>query len=251
MATIFRVLLAALLLAANSQPQIIIIAKKKAGGGGGGTVTFDVAGAGTTAFSGTTIAADHTVTNALTNTVVLGLLSWQNGGAAGGVTSCTYNGNAMTELWDFRETDVGLQGTAAYIYANGTGDGTAHSLSCTVSANITGNGGLTLTTISASGANQSTPNRTPVTDSITATSTLSITVSDAVSGDLVVDGISIYGETAAPTTTQTSRQTFANVGGNSWSAAVSTAAASGSTNMGYGFSANERYAAIGAVAIRP
>lgn len=214
---------------------------------GGGSVTFDVIGINTTIFSGTAISGSHTVTNALVNSAVVAILSWEVDYAT--VSSCTYNGSSMTQMWNFRETGANISGSAGFIIPTGTGDGTAHTLSCTTGAAATN--GTTLLSLSFGGVNQATPFRTASTANIDTTSgSASLVVSNAASGDMVVDGFTNWSDALAAVSTQTIR--LSHNSGNGYSGYTSTAAATGSTTMGYNsFTTTEHFSAFGAAAVRP
>lgn len=239
-------LFGALSLCGQYNAQALLASQKIAAAGG--SVTLDVVGAGASpCCSGTTVTAAHTITNALTNTAVIGIVAWQQDSST--VSGCTWNGTTMTAMWNFRETLVNFQGSAGFILATGTGDGVSHNLVCTFGGTIAN--GAALMTYSVTGANQSTPFRTAfTTQADTLAGSISLTVSNAVTGDFVIDGLSIT-NSASSTSTQTSRSTKINVGGNSWSGQTSSAAPSGSVNMGYTFATTEFFIAFGAAAIRP
>lgn len=218
----------------------------------GGTVTLDVVGAGTTMIGSTTIAANHTVTNGLTDTAVVALVQWELDSAT--VTSCTYNGNAMTQMWNYRETLAGVMGSAGFVYANGVGDGSAHSVSCTFPVSQA-SAGAALTTVSFYNVNQSTPSRTaattPASYDCSSTTSISLVVGSATNTDQVVDGYVLYNDNpATATTTKTVVQNHANVQFNNFATYTSRAAATGSTTMGYTIgNKNPHYCAYGAAPI--
>lgn len=218
------------------------------------SVLFDVAGAGTSSTGVSSLTAAHTVTNAITNAVVVALVGLDSG--SNDVTGCTFNGTAMTQMWDFRETVLNGFRTVGYILAVGTGDGIAHNVVCSFT-NATGQSGLI--TESYSGANQSTPFRTAFTANLSGggasgcniAGSVSLTVSNAISGDIVIDMMATNHQTSLAST-QTLVNSFLNIAGNNTSVLGSRALATGSTNMGYTFPTSpEQCGAIGAAAIRP
>lgn len=217
---------------------------------GGGSVSLDVVGAGsaTCCTGSTSVSATHTITNALTNTAVVAIISWQFTAAT--VNGCTWNGSAMTQMWNFRETGASISGSAGFIIPTGTGDGTSKTVTCTFSATVTDSYGLT--TMSFSGVNQTTPARTAFTNSVTGSTVTSVSVSvtNSTSGDIVVDGCSGY-NMGTSTSTTTLRQNFDAVAGNSMYHYVSSAAPTGSQTMGYTFASTTPYIACGAAAVRP
>ncbi len=228
-----------------------------AGIGGGPpstSVAFDVAGAGTSGSGVSSLTAAHTVTNAIVNAVVVALAGLDNG--ANDVTGCTFNGTSMTQMWNLRETALNGYRSVGFILAVGTGDGVAHNVVCSFTNT---NGQSALITESLSGVNQSTPNRSAFTASLTGggasgcniAGSISLTVSNAVAGDIVVDELTINHQTSLAST-QTLVKSFLNIGGNNTSVLGSRASAIGSTNMGYTFPTSpEQCGAIGAAAIRP
>jgi hypothetical protein len=211
-------------------------------------VSFDVAGAGTTV-SNTVISANHTITNGVTNSAVVATLHWVG---STHTASCTHNGNPMTQMWLYRETNANYSYSAAYIIAAGTGDGTAYAVSCTVSGSAVDMG---MQTLSFYNVNQTTPYRTPVTQSITGTATsFSVTVANAQDRDMVVDAATLY-PVANPdvsTSAQTLRASLRRIRGNTFSGVTSTADATGSTVMGYAnMNGSTHYISFGAAALIP
>lgn len=222
--------------------------------GGGGSVSFDVAGAGTSSTGVSSLTAAHTVTNSITLAAVVALVGMAS--TSNDVTGCTFNGTAMTQMWDFRETQLGGYRTVGYILPVGTGDGVAHNAVCSFTNT---NGETALITESYSGVNQSTPNRAAFTAALSGSGTngcniagsVSLAVTNAVTGDIVIDLLSINHQTSLASS-QTLVKSFLNIAGNSNSVLGSRASASGSTNMGYTFPTSpEQCGSIGAAAIRP
>lgn len=217
---------------------------------GGGSVTLDVVGSGVASCctGSTSVSTNHTITNGLTNTAVVVILSWQLTDPT--VNGCTHNGNAMTQMWNFQESAVNYSGSAGFIIATGTGDGTSKTVTCTFTSTVSES--YALTTISFGGVNQSTPARSAFTGTVlgTTSTSVSVSVTNSTSGDIVVDGCSSY-NAGALTSTTTLRQNFNAVAGNNMYHYVSTAAPSGSQTMGYTFASSTPYIACGAAAIRP
>lgn len=222
-----------------------------AGGGAATAPTFDVAGAGTSGSTVSSLTAAHTVTNGITNAVVIAVIGGD--GFPATVTGCTFNGTTMTAMWNTRETQINVYGQAGFILPVGTGDGVAHNVVCTIGATA---GQAALITESWSGVNQSTPNRTAFTTNLSGgggsgcniAGSVSLNVSNAVSNDAVVDGITMNHPFTG--TTQTIVKSFGNIGGNNTSVYGSRAAATGATTMGYTFPTSpEVCGAFGAAAI--
>lgn len=224
------------------------------GGGGGPTIAFDVAGAGTSSTGVSSLTSAHTVTNGITLSVVVALVGMAS--TTNDVTGCTFNSISMTQMWDFRETQLGGYRTVGYILPVGTGDGVSHNVICSFT---NANGESALVTESWSGVNQSTPNRSAFTAGLTGggangcdiAGSVSLTVSNAVSGDAVVDLMSINHQTSLASS-QTLVKQFLNIAGNNNSVLASRASATGSTNMGYTFPTSpEQCGSIGAAALIP
>ena len=252
-----RTIMSIILLASSLSAQMLVPIVAGTEPAAGGTVTFSSVATGYSYGGGAgPVPTNATVGTGLTNSAVVVLLAWEGVNPVGSDTagtlpaSATYNGHAMTQLWNARNTlgSLAYGGSSAWIYANGTGDGTAHPAAVT----------LGFTTYSArldvlvfGGVNQSTPNRTcpTVVTADTSSGSASITVANAVSGDMVVDGMNISGSATGVTSTKTSRKlTF---DGNNVTGATSTAAATGSTAMGYTFAASEKMVTLGACALIP
>lgn len=215
-------------------------------------IAFDVAGAGGNS-TGTTITAAHTVTSSITKSVVVAIVAWnQSGAPAATISGCTHNGNTMTQMWNHRETALNSYGSAGFVIATGTGDGASHNVVCTFG--FTASSGASLLTTSWSGVNQSTPARTAATpfdfDSTNNSPAVQITVSNAVSGDMVIDGLSL-GSATSSTSSKTSRATDVNYLGTNASNQHSSAAATGSTVMGYTIRAAETIGTLNAAALQP
>lgn len=192
-------------------------------GSSGSSITFDVASAITTAAASTSISWSHTV-GASAHPVLIVLLEGGSGGA------CTFNSVSMTSLG--RQVDgAGASNLQVFILANpATG---AHTVSCTgISSNDQGGA-----SVSFFGVNQGntvgTTWRTPVSGNNGGggATTVTITASNAVSGDMVIDGAASFNATLTPDVSQT--QTFNGIcpGGSSERLASSYKIATGSTVM--------------------
>lgn len=244
-----RLILSAFLLATLLSAQGVVV-RRRVVAAASSSVTIDAVSSGTTTAGGAgvkTIADGLTVTSGRSNSAVIAVLDWNGTNTAAQLTGCTYNSVAMAPMWRVTDT-IALQRTAAFIVAAGTGDGVSHNAVCTFTNDLNANG-VTMWLASFYHVNQTSPARMGYTALVDATGSTSLTVTNAVSGDFVVDGISMYG--GVPSTTQTSRGSVNNVFGNGYQVRFSSTASSvtGSTVMGYTWDAVERYAAFGAAAI--
>lgn len=220
----------------------------------GVSVSFDAAGGGATDVSGTatSISANHTVTNGVANSVVVAVVHWAHvstGSAT--VSSCTYNGSSMTQMWNFTETNASIYGSAGYVFSNGTGSGVAHAAQCTFGT--APDTGIFLETASFYNVNQSTPLRasSAVTSSISvaANGLVEETISNAQNGDAVVDAETVNNGTSCGTAVNTSIHAFNNPGGVGFDGCSSYALATGSTLTGYTGLTNGNSAALGGAAL--
>jgi hypothetical protein len=226
---------------------MIIVIKKPATGGG--SVIFDVAGTGAVMGGSSTISASHTITNGLTNTAVVAIVLVR--GSSVTISGCTHNSNAMTEMWNVVNTTFSLNvRSAGFVIATGTDVNVSRTVLCTF--NTTVGDGNALYTSSYSGVNQSTPYRTASTNTgLTDAGTATVTVANAVTGDVVVDGMFTY-TTTPGTSSTTLRSSNSNLFGEQTSMATSTAASTGSQVMSYtSLPAGGNTWAIGAAPIRP
>jgi len=108
-------------------------------------------------------------------------------GTIGNVTACTYNGVSMgTGLWNIQPTGHGLRGIAFGLKGPATG---AHNIVGTITG---ANDGVTVTAVSYTGVDQTTPIGTAVTNNSGAgtSATATVTVSSA-AAELILGGIII------------------------------------------------------------
>lgn len=175
---------------------------------------------------------------------VVMIFAWQGFAA---LTGATFDGGAATAMWNFRETIFGIQGVAGFVKTGGSWSGAK-----AVAATFTGTAG-TIAWVGSSWSGveqvQASCFRTAVTKSINPNLSDSVVVANAVSGDVVVDGVHI-GTTVYGTTNQTYRANRDDIAGNNESIGHSSAAASGSTTMQYTY-ASEQIGALGAAALIP
>jgi hypothetical protein len=140
--------------------------------------------------------------------------------------TCTYNGVTTTFLLD-QVDGISLFHTAAFILPNPA------SGSNTVSCSVSSSGGFLIgQATSWTGVNQTIPNRTAIGANTPTGSTTNIVVSNAVSGDMVVDTVVVYSASViTPGGTQTQRFEQTNVASNSTTIGSSSKSAAGSTTM--------------------
>jgi hypothetical protein len=180
------------------------------GGGGGGTLTFDAAGG--SAGSGTTLTFSHTCTGA--DRILFVGVSWQGNGIT--ISSVTYNGVAMSELWDVAHSSLGAYHSGGLILANPATGANDVVITFSGSADLSSAGSVSFTD-----ADTSSPNRTAVTADGSST-TASVNASDAVSGDIVVDAATCALNAIAVGADQTSRYEDDAILGSNQSLSVST-----------------------------
>lgn len=183
--------------------QLILTAQTPAGGGGG--ITFDATGGFARdlggAFSDVTV--PHTCSGS-DRALFVSVQNASNGALT--ITSVTYNGDAMTQLWVL-DTSSGVEAkNAGYILINP--DTGANNIVITIS----GNGGGTLGGASTSwnGVNQTgtvgNSWRIPV-NGAGGTDPSSIVVANAQAGDVVVDGICMFNVAGVTVPNHTARVT--------------------------------------------
>jgi hypothetical protein len=207
------------------------------------SVTFDAASISASIISGTTVSWNHTV-GAGTHQVLV--VSLQGSGPTGAATAtCTYN--SITIPFITSKIDAGNGNAVALFILPAPSVGT-FSIACTWGATIAA---LVGEAESWFGVNQSTPNRTAITSNggVVAGPT-SVVVSNAVSGDMVIDVMTVNATAGiAVTGSQTQRNLRTNVGGNNFSAGSSSLPASGSTTMGWTYTGSHPWAEIGVALI--
>lgn len=210
---------------------------------GGGSIAIDLATCPTYSVNVSSKTYSHTCTGS--GLALFVGVGWYDAVDAVTITSVTYNGVTMTELWDAEESTYGLYGSAGFVLAApATG---AHDVVITLSGNTEI---VTSACSSWTGVNQSTPSRGVFTSSFldeSAPYEAAITVTDAQSGDVVVDFVACNNTTL--TANQTQRCLTSGVEGVT-SYAHQSAAATGSTVMSYSMS-GVTYGYLGAVALRP
>lgn len=207
------------------------------------TITFDAASISASIGSGTTVAWNHTVGVSSHPVLVVALLGSAIAGAA--TATCTFNSVSMTLLASPHD---GTNANAIALFILVAPSVGTFSISCVWGASI---GGLVGQAESYFGVNQSTPNRTPIinTPASGTNSPTYLLVNNAVSGDMVVDAVTVNlnGTMAVTAGAQTQRNERNNVSGNNFSAGSSSAPAAGSTIMAWTFSGGlpRAWAAVG------
>jgi hypothetical protein len=177
-----------------------------------------------TAFNTNTITFSHTVSGSATGLFVgVGLDQDIR------VSGVTWNGSAMTELWDLGST--GIVATAGYLMVSPAA-ATANVVVTLASTNTENSvaGAVSLAGIVTSSV--AAAHRTVYTANDGAGGAPSVTVVDSQSGDLVIDSVSGYvGSAITVGTGQTSRCEDDDVAGNGRSFGVSTESAAGSNTV--------------------
>lgn len=145
-------------------------------------VAFDAAGGTTSLLQPASITWAHTVTGASTYLVVcVGLTA----GVIGDVTGVTYNGVAMSNLWNRQPVGFGIRGTGWGLKNPSVGTNN-------VVASISGaNDGITGTSASYTGVDQTTPTGTAASAENASTGTTATVDVTSASGELVVGGVVI------------------------------------------------------------
>lgn len=208
-------------------------------------ITNDTASNGSTCASCTSITQAYTVGGACADPALVVVVGWQGGATlTGGVT---YNGNAMSAMWNFRDTIFATQGIGGWVLTgSGLGAGSAHNIVATFgfTASV-----AAVVASSWCGVDQASPARTAVTEpNMDANLTGSVVCSNATSGDVVVDGVHAgYGTYGTSTQTHRAHQDEL---GNFDSVGHSSASATGSTTMGYTYP-EEVVGALACAALKP
>jgi hypothetical protein len=161
-------------------------------------------------------------------------------------SSVTYNGNAMTQLWN---TQIGSSsgGSGFRIVGQATGSQTVTGTNSSASSS----GSQHLVVLTMSGVDQTTPCGTPATTSGSTTASTSVTVSGVSSGNLVCDSIGWYelafgGTSLAPGETRTKQLTEVD-GSGLISCGISSLTGTGSVSPSWTWSGNVASSHYGAV----
>lgn len=166
-------------------------------------------------------------------------------GDAPTVTGVTYNGVAMTQLWQLDASTSGVlaKNSGWILVAPASGN---HNVVVTYSA---ANGGYAAFGVASfAGVNQTTPNRTVYTGGPGATDP-TLTVANAVNGDTVIAAVSTYNSGLTLACGKTQQVIIDPVNGSSYGFAMETAGATGSTIMD--FTGGNNFWTEGAVALVP
>jgi len=176
----------------------------------------------------TAVASASSITFPHTCTAAVGLFVGVGNQSPQAVTGITYNGVAMTMLWD-KVDDLGIQRSAGALMVNpaaGTHD-VVVTFAAAVDIGVAGAVGLlSLETSSVANAH-----RTVYTANETAGGAPSVTVADSQNGDLVIDSAVTFSITIAAGAGQTSRAEDDAIagGGSSWG--LSTESATGANTV--------------------
>lgn len=209
---------------------------------------FDAATGGTAVQLTNSATTNHT-TGTATSTIVCAHVGWWSTTAVT-LVGVTHNGNAMAVIKNNLDTTwPNRWGAAIFVIAVGTGDGASHPVIATFSGNVE-DGDLMV--VSWSGIDQATIFRVaPTPTSVDTTSgSISLTVANAQSGDIVID-TGIISTPSGLTSGQTRRAGIDNMNANGNSLQTSSAAAVGSTNMSYTFDGAERFGILAGAALIP
>jgi hypothetical protein len=209
-------------------------------------IVFDKTTLGTAVTSGTSSTVAHTPLNNLPNAVVV-VIAWFVDGATitGGAT---WNGSAMTQVWNARETILNQKGIACWIFPVGTGDGVGHN--AVVTYGFTPTNGFNMAVLTLGNVDQSTMFRTATGanfDSTNNVPAVTVTAANAVAGDIVIDSLGM-GEHANDVSGTALYQVCPDIAGNNFVAEISMKKAAGSTAMSYTIGAAE---AIGRMQVAP
>lgn len=177
--------------------------------------------------------------------VFVGIAFTNNAGT--GVTSVTVGGQAMTEIWDFRDSALDHWGCSGYIWTGSSLTGSQSvvvTMSTTIDIAMAG-------AVAFNGIHQTTASayRTPH-DSATQVTTLpakpTVVADNAVSGDLIIGVIAVSGASvAADFTHQTELQTTDNI-----NLGIQTTAGTGSNiSLTWTPDSGEQIATLGSVAL--
>ena len=214
---------------------------------GGGAIAFDAVSNATPITSGNTISWTHTGGSCSSGCVIFVCVAGDTDFAGTGTVTATYNGVTMTRIIAV-EDGASVLGSDAFILPLGTSVGTH-----TVQVTSSGSAGTAVTgaATSWSGVNQTTPNRT-VTNATGpgSASPITVTASNALSGDVVVDCMNVYGNSSTIASGTTPRYVVKNISSTAVSMGTSSAVATGSQVMNY-TGTPDSYWNIGAVPLIP
>lgn len=197
------------------------------GTGSSATIAFDAQASATPVTSGTTVTWSHTV--ATSSNTVLFVCAAGDGNAMTSTVTATYGAQPMT-LINKVEDGSTVWGHAAFILvAPLTG---THTITVTTSV-IFSNAG-TGASISFTGVNQSTPNRTFT--GASGTTAITVTAANSVAGDVVVDCMNDFGTAstiASGTTPISGASQFVskNVSGTTLNIGMSNSSAAGANKV--------------------
>lgn len=210
---------------------------------GWAAAAFDAASASAGSLTASSQTWSHTTAGS--ERALLVTCGWE--GAAITLSSVTYNAVSLgAAKWHLLETNLGVGHSAGYVLvAPATG---ANNIVATFSGATTG---VACVAQSWTGIDQTTPNRIAATAQANGDADLpaSVTVSNAVPGDIVVDGVWITNNPTI-TSTQTVRAEVENIGGDNKNVGTASAVAAGSTAMTWN-STDPTYWVMGGMALIP
>lgn len=161
-------------------------------------------------------------------------------------SSCTYNGTAMTELWDLND-DIGVQRVCGYLMVSPASGANNVVLTCAGTADPVWGGAVGLAGLETSSVGAA--HRTVYTADGNAGANPTVTVVDSQNGDLVIDSVVDLVTAITAGAGQTSQVEDDSVLGSSTSAGISTESATGgNTVMSW---TGGSFWAIGATALVP
>jgi hypothetical protein len=208
---------------------------------GGGAIVFD-ASSSQTGFSGTTLTWNHTVGAGANNCVFVGIGSTESNIVSG----VTCNAVPMTSLWGLEDLAPTVR-SHGYIITGVTAGVRQIVVTFTGAISTAAAGAFSFT-----GVNQATPNRAAFNSPNPnhSPSNTSIAVSNAISGDFIVDCAGVFDDSITPHVDQTTYLIeWDGLFGGSRSFGISGKFATGSTTMQWTHIGT--YWATGAVALIP
>ena len=213
---------------------------------GGPTITFDAVSSATPITTGTSISWTHTGT--CSSNCVLLVAMYGDGNAMLSTVACTYNSVSMTKLYAVQDAAT-VYGSAVFVLALGSSVG-SHTVNCTSSVAIS-----TVETGAATswgGVSQATPNRTVTNASGPGTaSPVTVTAANSQNGDTVVAVMQVYGSSSTIASGNTSRYLSLNVSATNLTAGMSSASATGASQVMNFTGTPDSYWNIGAIPLIP
>jgi hypothetical protein len=200
-------------------------------------ITFDSASSATPTGGNVNISWNHTVGVGTNSALVVGVA---NAGTLSSSMACTYNSVSMTSLAS-KNDGASASSSQMFILKNPT-VGT-NSVSCTGTS-----GDYVGQSQSWFGVNQTTPNRTAFTANDGGSGTVSpasVVVSNAISGDVVIDSATAFSVVITVGAGQASQYYVHNPAGNFFDYGSSSISATGSTTMQWTYTGTKFWSEIG------